>query len=245
MNIEYPALGQIPQLRRLWQEAFGDTDAFLDVFFRTAFATNRCLCATENGQLAAAAYWFSCGKYAYIYAVATAKSHRGRGICHQLMAKIHEILACEGYCGCIVVPGEESLRRFYGGMDYRDCGGIGEISCTAGAPLPIRKLTPAEFASLRRQHLPENSVLQEHENLAFLSQWAEFYAGEDFLLAATREGDEIRGWELLGNTHAAAGIVAALGAKSGTFRTPGDTPFAMYHPLTCKNAPAYFGFAFD
>lgn len=245
MKIDHPTLEQIPQLRLLWKEAFGDTDAFLDWFYRSAFSPQRCLCVTESGKVAAAAYWFSCGEYAYIYAVATAKAHRGRGLCHALMADIHAFLAQQGYDGCIVVPGEESLRRFYGGMGYEDFGGIKEFCCEAGTPLPIRKISAEEFAAMRRQYLPEGGVIQENENLTFLSGWAEFFAGKDFLLAAVLEGDVLSGLELLGNADAAPDILAALGAKQGNFRVPGGKPFAMCRPLRSKISPTYFGFAFD
>ena len=32
MKFDHPTIRQIPQLRQLWQEAFGDSDAFLDQF---------------------------------------------------------------------------------------------------------------------------------------------------------------------------------------------------------------------
>lgn len=245
MKIDHPTLEQIPQLRQLWKEAFGDTDAFLDWFYKSAFAPQRCLCVTKSGEVAAAAYWFSCGEYAYVYAVATAKAYQGKGLCHTLMEDIHALLARQGYAGCIVVPGEESLRRFYSDMGYEDFGGIKEFHCEAGTPLPIRKISTEEFAAMRRQYLPEGGVIQENENLTFLSGWAEFFTGKDFLLAAVREGDSLNGLELLGNANAAPGILAALGVKRGSFRSPGDKPFAMWRSLCAKNSPTYFGFAFD
>ena len=87
MRIDQPALAHIPALRQLWQEAFGDSNAFLDGFFDTAFSPDRCLCVFEE-DLAAAVYWFDCRfagrKIAYLYALATKKSHRGRGIARAL-----------------------------------------------------------------------------------------------------------------------------------------------------------------
>ena len=245
MKIDFPISEQIPQLRQLWQEAFGDSDSFLDKFFSIAFAPERSLCATVDGEVAAMAYWFDCGEYAYIYAVATAKKHRGKGICHGLMGKIHEILTQRGYSGCILVPGEERLRSFYRGMDYENFGGVNEFDCEAGTPLPLRKIDAVEFVALRRQYLPKGGVIQEAENLAFLSCWVEFYRGDDFLLTAALDGDTLHGMELLGNADAAPGIVAALGAKRGACRKPGDPPFAMLLPRNEKKAPGYFGFAFD
>ena len=245
MKIDFPISEQIPQLRQLWQEAFGDSDSFLDKFFSIAFAPERSLCATVDGEVAAMAYWFDCGEYAYIYAVATAEKHRGKGICHGLMGKIHEILTQRGYSGCILVPGEERLRSFYRGMDYENFGGVNEFDCEAGTPLPLREIDAVEFATLRRQYLPKGGVIQEGENLDFLNCWASYYEGENALVTAIWEDGELKVMELLGNEQAAPGIVASLGAKNGSFRMPGDMPFAMHLPLNDKKVPGYFGFAFD
>ncbi len=245
MKIDHPALSQIPQLRALWQEAFGDDDAFLDLFFSAAFSPRRCLCVSNGSNVVAAAYWFDCKPYAYVYAVATARSHRGMGLCHQLMAQIHSLLEQQGYAGVVLVPGDESLRRFYTGMGYESFGGIREFEAVAGQPIATKRLSSQDYASMRRQFLPEGAVLQEGESLAFLSDLAEFYSGEGWLLAAARNGETLRGLELLGNTDAAPGILAALGANRGTFRTPGATPFAMCKSLLGKNIPSYLGFAFD
>lgn len=244
MNIDHPNLSQVPQLRQLWQEAFGDTDSFLDKFFSFAFSPRRCLCATIGCELAAMAYWFSCEEYAYIYAVATAEKHRGKGICHTLMDKMHHILLQEGYAGCIVMPGEESLRDFYQGMGYANFGGVHEFHCDAGTPLVLRKISKDEYAALRRNYLPAGGVVQEGENLSFLSCWANYYEGPNVLVTALWEDGELKVMELLGDENAAPGIVAALGAKCGSFRTPGTTPYAMHRPLKKNQAPKYFAFCF-
>ncbi len=244
MNLDHPKPSQIPQLRSLWKEAFGDTDAFLDHFYTIAFSPDRCLCATIDGEVAAMAYWFDCEAYAYIYAVATAEKHRGKGISHALMARIHEILTQRGYAGCILVPGEESLRRFYAGMGYENCGGLEEFDAKATTPLPLRKLGREEYAALRRQYLPQGGVIQEGINLDFLSCWATFYEAPNALAAAVWEEGKLLVLDLLGDTRQAPGIVAALGAETGWFRSPGEKPFAMHKPLNGNIPPKYFGFCF-
>lgn len=244
MNLDHPTLAQIPQLRQLWKEAFGDTDTFLDHFYTKAFSPDRCLCATMEGEVAAMAYWFDCEEYAYIYAVATAKQHRGKGISHTLMARIHEILTERGYAGCILVPGEESLRTFYRGMGYENCGGVREFDAAAGQPLPLRKLEKEAYAALRRQYLPQGGVRQEGVNLDFLSSWAEFYEAPNALIAAVWEEGKLMVLDLLGDTAQAPGIVAALGADTGWFRSPGEAPFAMHRPLKTNIPPKYFAFCF-
>lgn len=249
MKIDYPDREQLPELRRLWQEAFGDSDAFLDGFFDQAFAPDRCRCVTQEGQIAAALYWFDCRcgdrPMAYLYAIATGKSFRGRGLCRALMEDTRQHLQSLGYAGILLVPAR-GLAEMYEKMGYEACCGIAEFSCEAGMqPVPLRSVDAGEYARLRRQLLPANGVLQEGTNLTFLASQAQLYAGEDFLLAAAEEGDGLMGLELLGNREAAPGILAALGKSKGRFRTPGRTPFAMYLPLSGCPKPDYFGLAFD
>lgn len=242
MKIDYPLQMQIPGLRKLWKEAFGDSDAFLDIFWDTAFSADRCRCITVGGQVAAALYWFDCrldGRpIAYVYAVATAKTFRGQGLCRCLMDDTRLLLAGLGYSGIVLVP-EKSLFGMYEGMGYKVCSYVREFACRAGdTPVALQEIDVKAYAKLRRQYLPTGGVAQEGENLQFLSKISRLYAGEDFVYA--------EGAELLGNTDAAAGILGALGKDRGTFRCPGEEiPFAMYLPLDDQTAPAYFGLAFD
>lgn len=247
MKIDRPTPDQQPQLARLWQLAFGDSDAFLDGFFATGFAGDRCRCVTVGGHVAAALYWFdgTCEnqKIAYLYAVATHPDYRHRGLCRILLADTHRLLKQTGYAAALLVPGDEGLRRMYGQFGYKNIGGRREFSCRAATePGPIRKIGWEEYARLRRTFLPAGGVLQEGPCLSYLATFANAYAGPDFLLVAAPRGPALHGMELLGRESAAPGILRALGFDSGTFAVPGETPFAMYLPLT-HNAPtpAYFG----
>lgn len=237
-------------LRRLWREAFGDTDSFLDCFFGTAFSPDRCRYLTRDGELAAALYWFDCeydgGKLAYLYAVATAVRFRGQGLCHALMADTHRHLAGLGCRGTLLVPENQTLFRLYQGMGYMPCCSAREFTCAPGPEAaPLRRIGAAEYGALRRGLLPKGGVRQEGENLTFLEAWTELYAGPDFLLAARRKGDTLNGLELLGDPAAAPGILRALDCRTGTFRLPGPGEnFAMYRPLTPGPVPTYFGFDF-
>ena len=117
MTIDSPKIDQLPQLRALWKEAFGDTDAYLDSFFTLGFSPERCRCMTEDGQVSAALYWFDCScqgaRLAYLYAVATAENRRGVGLCRLLMDNTHAHLKKAGYAGAILVPASASLRQMY------------------------------------------------------------------------------------------------------------------------------------
>lgn len=260
MNIKAPDTLQVPALRSLWQEAFGDSEDFLDVFHQTAFRADRCRCAAIEEEPVAALYWFDClhmGKpIAYLYAIATANRFQGQGICHKLMADTHHHLAGLGYKGAILVPGSKELFHLYESMGYQTCSYIRTFSCNdtddtdTTDSIQLRTINAADYASLRPQYLPKHGVLQEGVNLDFLQTQASFYAGTDFLLAARGEKDTLYGMELLGNVTAAPHILCALGYQSGIFRTPGtdqDIPFAMYLPLSDSTLPPpdYFGLAFD
>lgn len=252
MNIDHPGAEQVSGLRKLWKGAFGDDDAFLDLFFGTAFAPMRCRCVTEDGQVLAALYWFdvSCRgrKLAYIYAVATDAACRNRGLCRRLMEDTALVLRNRGYAGALLVPQEEGLIRMYGGMGYEPCTRVSEFRCAAQAPAAaIRKIDSAAYGRGRADLLPGGGVLQEGENLAFLATQADFYAGPGFVAAVTAQGEQLHCMELLGDPAAAPGILAALGCGNGFFRCPGDgRPFAMLRPLVpdCP-MPTYFGLAFD
>lgn len=265
----------LPQLRELWKEAFGDNDDFLDSFYSTAFDTARCRVAytCDNADksggfsdcnLAAALYWFDCTisnqRVAYIYAVATAKEFRGNGACHILLEDTHKYLKALGYSSVVLVPGNESLVNLYEGSEYELCTKRSHMECAGkDMGIEIREIDKDEYATLRREFLLVNSVIQENENLNFLATHAKFYTGnvvisseettfkKSFLLCANIENDNLYGIELLGDSSLAPCIVHALGCKDGTFFTPGkDEPFAMWHPLT-EDAiePGYLGFAFD
>lgn len=251
MTPDYPTAADIPGLRQLWKLAFGDTDAFLDVFFSTAYDPHRCRCIREGGIIPAALYWMDMDlagqKFAYIYAVATNPTFRGKGLCRRLMEDTAAVLTARGYDGAILVPQEEGLRAMYARMGYLPATAIGEEICAASVPCALREISAPEYAARRIPMLPEDSINPGQEALDFLAELARFYAGKGFLAAVSREQEHLRILEYLGDRAAASALVAALGATEATLRVPGaDRAFAMYRPLTpaCKK-PEYYPFAFD
>lgn len=255
-----PLPSHLPDLRKLWKEAFGDSDKFLDLFYTTAYSDDRCRIATINDNVVAALYWFNCKlnekPVAYIYAVATAAELRGQGICHALMEDTHAHMKALGYATAILSPADERLNKFYEGIGYKTCSNIHEFTCEGLLShdyknISIRKVDKHEYSNIRRRLLPPNGIIQENENLDFLETQAEFYTGDDFLLVADGDDDVLNGIELLGNIDNAKAIVSALGYKRGRFRTPGsDKPFAMYLPLSVESyditqKDIYIGFVFD
>ena len=252
MKIDYPLPYQLPELRNLWKEAFGDTDAYLDLFFGTGYSPTRCRCVTEEGHVAAALYWldvFCDGqKMAYIYAVATGKAYRGRGLCRMLMEDTHNVLCSRGVYGAVLSPGDAGLARMYGTLGYRHCANIGQIRCQAGEKsIAMQRVSGELFNAQRNVLLPAGGLELGKAAAGFLAAQAELYVGENCTLAALRTEQGFFGMELLGDPKLAPDILKTLECETGVFRFPfGDHPFAMFCPLKKKaKMPQYLGVAFD
>lgn len=252
MIIDVAKTQDIPALRRLWKEAFGDTDAFLDGFFCTGFSPIRCRTAKKETALLGALYWFPCQwgdrPVAYLYAVATGKAFQGQRVCSRLMEDTHRHLQTLGFAGAVLVPGSGSLFGFYEKMGYRRFGGLAEITAEArDASISLREISAESYMEKRKALLPPGSILQEGETLPFLATQLTFYAGDSWLLAAAKENGMLSGKEFLGNASVLPGILRALGVPRGNFRAPGtDRDFAMFRSFAQHGeAPRYFAFALD
>ena len=256
MTIDRPSAALIPSLRRLWREAFGDTETFLDDFFALAYSSDRARCAVENGEAVGALYWFDAEvegqRLAYLYAIATAADRRGQGICRRLMEDTHTHLSALGYAGAILVPSEPSLFDFYARFGYAPCAPMHVMTCEAASEaVTLHRVSAEEYGALRDAHLPRGGVRQEGVSLRFLACQAELYAGDGFVLAARKEADALVAAELLGEPRKlpalAPAILRALGCRTGRFRIGGGDAFAMIRPLTDVpvKKPSYFALAFD
>ena len=128
MIFESPDRGRIPALRALWKEAFGDTDLFLDGFFEYGFSPNRCRCVVKDGAVLSALYWFEGTvedqRFAYLYAVATAKRARGQGLFSALLHDVKQLLTAEGFDGILLHPADEGLARMYEKFGFSACASV-------------------------------------------------------------------------------------------------------------------------
>lgn len=243
MTIEcrQPRPDEVPALRRLFTEAFADA-AFTDLFFRTGFSPTRCLAAFDD-ELLGALHWFDCTldgqRAAYIYGIATFPSHRGLGIGSTLIRAALSHLNQLGYGPIFLVPAEPALFGYYERFGFRPVSTIQEETIAAAVPIPIRRLDAAEYAQLRKKHLPARSLIQDGPSLDLFCGYADFYATKHAVAAITED----MVWELLGDAADAPGLIAALNLSSATVRTPGaGRPFAM--GLNADDS-VYLGLAFD
>lgn len=240
----------VPRLRQLWKEAFGDPEEFLELFFSTAYAPERSLVLRQRGQITGMCYWLDCfwegRKLAYVYAVAIDPALQGQGWGSKLMRQLHTQLLHQGYDGVLLVPGSDALVQYYLRFGYRFAAHHEKWLAYAGAPVALAEITAGAYAAARRSLLPDNGVVQEGENLPFLAGSVRFYRGEDWIAAVSVR--EKYCLELLGERSRAKGITAALGLDKCVFRAPGgEHPYAMGKALGARPLPQslYFGFGFD
>lgn len=246
MIIDAPKSEHIPALRQLWQEAFGDSDAFLDGFFSTGFSPNRCRCLWQDGTLAAALYWFDCSwqskKVAYVYAVATLKAFQGKGLCKALMENTHKVLKDGGYAGAILVPSSEGLFNLYSKVGYAPCCKMTELTMEAGTEsAQIRRISYTEYKTLQGKFCPADGVFHGDTTLAFVATFCNFYCGDGFAFCGGIDEDTFYFQEYLGDTKFVPQILVSLGAQKGVLRIPGAQDFAMYRSFTGdSDLPTYF-----
>ena len=240
----------VTALQALWRDSFQESQDYLDLFFRTAYAPQRCMVLELESGIAGAAYWLDCsldGKpLAYLYAVAISENHRNRGLGKHLMDAIHSHLESIGYAGALLVPGSEDARRFYLRRGYRNSCHQNWTPVEAASPVPIQLVDADAYADLRQEYLGSRGVWQSVKDLALLGKDAVFFTGEGFLGAALRSAALCP--ELLGDVTQAAGIAAALGMAQCTFRTEGEElPYAMVLALGGASLPEefWFGFGFE
>lgn len=106
--------------KELWQEAFGDDEAFIDSFLIRYYSRRRALTVEEEGRTVAMLHLVpfetELGRTTYIYGVATAQSARRRGLASQLLQQAMTLIAERGDAAAFLIPtpGEEWLREFYG-----------------------------------------------------------------------------------------------------------------------------------
>ena len=191
MIIKHPEKAHIAGLIALWVEAFEEPREAAQCFFDTAFDPQRSLICLEGEEVAAGLYWFDClwkgRKVAYIYAVGTRLSQRGKGFCNKLMEKTHEVLRERGYLGAILVPAEESLFGFYGGMGYISCcpGGIPGEKITGDTGLT--PISMEVYLEKQKALLPENAVLHTSAAYEYLQHFGEFYSFPGGILCKIEE----------------------------------------------------------
>ena len=269
-----PALSvpcDVPALRRLWTQAFGDGDELLDYFFSRLYRPNDVFVVREDRTVRAMAFQLPMTicqgnrgwRAAYLYAVATDRAARGKGYCTGLLDYAGQVLAERGCKALLLVPGAPELRAFYRARGYADFSTVDRLEqWTSPGPGKAERIEAPEYLELRERMLAGRAYVScPVPALAFQGHIAGMSGGglyrlslgetEGCACAAPAGPGKAVIYELLwpGDREQGASLAArALGAKWASVRTPGEgEPFSMVRWLT--GAPVlerpYLGIALD
>ncbi len=162
--------GDEKSLKALWHEVFGDTDVYIDTFFRELYRPGMASVVEEDGKIVAAAYAVPFGAVRYIFAVATKPEYRGRGYGRAV------VLAAAGGEPAYLCPASATLRCWYA-LTMR----AKTVSYRSNAPLPAvcRKITAEEFKTRREAWLDGIPHAKYSDGiLRLFSVTGEFFCGE-------------------------------------------------------------------
>lgn len=263
--------GDVARLKTLWHHAFGDDTAVIDRFFQSLFRPDSTVVCRDGDDAVAMAHWLPMtvchqGKgwpVAYVYAVATEETHRGRGYCREMLDYFARTLSEQGIRGLVLVPGSDSLRQLYRRYGFSDYTTVSLETMDAGQAVGTWEAIEApEYLMLREELLSSRAYVScSVPILSFQRDLAAHYGGGLYRLEAggvtgcgcgAVDGDgEGVVYEFLWPGVPQQGVdlmAAALGVSRLLVRSPGGkTPFAMVRWLTdAPPVPApYLGLALD
>lgn len=207
----------IPALRRLWKLAFGDSEAYMDNFFRTYYRPERMLVLEDEGEIRSMTAWFDTtfvvpgrGEYraAYLYAVATHPESRGKGLAGKLLAGADQYFRSLSIPAVTTVPAEPSLHNFFGSNGFRECFQLAQWELERenlpekDEQISFKTLSPGEYGQLREE------LLKEIPHIAYPEEALAYQIG-----CCTLSGGGVYG----GKTSAGPVLLCGEGAGNGVF----------------------------
>lgn len=190
-----------PQLKRLWEISFEESEEAVRLFFDNMFENAVCFAALESGGIIAALYLLPCeilhgGKSfigSYLYAAATMPGCRNRGIMRGLIDFASEYSIKRGKDFIALLPSRGSLYEFYRASGFVPCKGTAELDVNLKA-LSSHKLQKTDFiaqniagvdfeklVSLRERFLSgKTHVAFNRDHLKYAAAYGSFYGAQLF-----------------------------------------------------------------
>lgn len=108
-------------LKKLWSETFGDDDEYINLLFDFEYTPSECFAEIFDGEVISVLYllkgYISSDKKnfegRYLYAAATDRQHRGKGIMAKLIIEAQEYIKDKGLSFICLVPADEGLYGYY------------------------------------------------------------------------------------------------------------------------------------
>ena len=253
----------IPQLKALWKEGFGDSEEEINAFFEKVWPNAGGFCAEENDRIVSMVFALpvtlslagETKKAVYLYAVTTQEKFRRQGICKKLLAFAEKELK-KKYVSCmLLVPEDDHLAAYYEGLGFsqtpsvqlldlqeqKQAGEAAEISAQAYAGL-------RETILFDVPHVQYDKMLLSYEAAHY--KFYQLQIANSFGCAAVcaKEGGCVVD-ELLPDAAFLPALATVIPADRWYVKCPGQTHvFSMMKWLEEEDpvyASAYLAFSFD
>ena len=111
----------IPRLKQLFKIAFGDSEAWVEHFFKTRYKDSICFIKEEHEKMKGMLYLFPCllkiddtfSKTFYVYGVATSPEFRQQGVMYHLLNHAYKYTIEHEFSGLFLVPASDYLTGLY------------------------------------------------------------------------------------------------------------------------------------
>ena len=185
--IIHAGYNMIPALKKLWKEAFGDDDRYIDFFFNNRFRGENTFVYMKNGFPVSMATVLNASLYCngaflpagYIYGVATSAVHRGKGLSTAILEHINGI-----YPATFLVPAAGELFDFYKKRGFTPAFSLNEFNLHAcDLQTPPKKITgkpvsPGEYKAIRDCHFQKNGyICWDTEAISYALAENSFFGG--------------------------------------------------------------------
>ena len=151
----------IPQLKKIWRDTFGDPMHFIDWYFDHRFFPDHSACACDGDQIVSVCHTMPThinirGKSipcALLNGVATLPEYRGKGFMKQVITYLYEILSPMGFC---LMPNTPADVRI-----YEPCGHYPSIPMAEIKRAEKRKMPEELFSGEILDNLPAMYTLYQ------------------------------------------------------------------------------------
>ncbi len=118
----------IPELAKLWQEVFSDSEEYIKIFFDNLYCETECFVKIVNSKIVSVLYLIEGQiKYKgevfngrYLYAAATKNDYRKQGIMAELINEAIDYVKKANLDFICLLPANESLYNYYAKFGFRD-----------------------------------------------------------------------------------------------------------------------------
>lgn len=109
------------QLMDLWRQCFGDSEAFISLFFDRVYKEENALTIEREGRIVSAlqmlpytmTYYGTEISVNYIYGACTALAERGQGLMRRLLQESFEVMKSREVALTVLVPSDKELFDYY------------------------------------------------------------------------------------------------------------------------------------